>query len=105
MYVELSSDAVTQGKLSGVSVTVDGQPGVAFEKVGGTFRASLAAVDIEAGFSDAKDQKNYGPSPLELVVEIRGESPGSALMMVRVGPLEAEGTTGSALQGRMFAVS
>jgi hypothetical protein len=105
LYVELGGDAA-RSLVSGVRVSAGASKDVAFEKRGATWRAELPDAELEAGFADAADAKLVGGQPtVSLVVEALGERAGSALMTVRVGPMGATGTTGSALQGRSVTVA
>jgi hypothetical protein len=95
-YVEVAGDAVARGLVAPLDVALDGGPAVALAP-----RAELPHAALDAGVADPKTTDNPA---FELTVRVRCARPGNALLMIRVGPLGAEGTAGSGLQGRGFVV-
>ena len=74
-----------------------------FEKKGSAFRAEMSDAKLEAHFADAT---RGDPAPaIELVVKLKAQKAGNALMTIRVGPLGATGIMGSAMEGRSFIVA
>jgi hypothetical protein len=103
LYVEIGGDALSHHLISAAEAAAKG-PSVPFASRGSVLRAELADAALDAGFADIKSVPKGSDPTFDLVVRVRGERPGSALMTVRVGPLGASGTSGSALQGRSFSV-
>ena len=104
--IEVGGPAVS-GKNAILAVTngspLDGDP-VPF---GDKLRVTLPALTIAAGFvDDGSRSKKNAPQPPSagLVLRVRGAKIGAALLTVRVTPLDAGGTTGSAMQGSTFKV-
>lgn len=107
LFAEISGDALKQGILKPVDITV-GDATTTFEGSGGTWKAELPSVPIEAAFasSNPRTKQVVPQSNTKLSARIRFETvaKGSALLMVRVGPLGASGRTGSAMDGKSVFV-
>jgi hypothetical protein len=102
MYVELAGNAVSDALIEAEDATLGGAK-ARFEKKGSSFRAEISDAHLDAHFADAS---RADPAPsIDLVVRIRAQRAGNALMTVRVGPLGATGITGSAMEGRSFVVA
>lgn len=107
MYVELGGPGlamITPGE------AVVGTESAAFAQRGPVARAELSATQLEPAFiEDGKKGDReivVAARPTRLVLRLRaGARTGSALLTVRVGPVSAKDTSGSALQGRTFTVS
>jgi hypothetical protein len=104
VYVEIGGNAISDQILTGTDAAVDGSGTGEFTKRGSVLRAELPEVQLEAGLADKKGAPPDAEPTLQLIVGIRGERAGSSLMTIRVGPLGATGSSGSALQGRSFVV-
>jgi len=111
-YVEVAGAGVTQDKLvTAHDVAVQGQPKTtaAFAVKGGVARAEIPQLALEAGYAEVTGKKKSDvppppPPSLRLVVNVRGEKAGAALVTIRVGSLDANEPRGSALQGKTFVV-
>jgi hypothetical protein len=102
MYVELGGNAVSDALIAGEDAVLGGVKG-RFEKKGSAFRAEMSDAKLEAHFADAT---RGDPAPaIELVIKLKAQKAGNALMTVRVGPIGATGTMGSAMEGRSFIVT
>jgi hypothetical protein len=111
-YVEVAGAGVTSDKLvTARDVAVQGQPKASaeFALKSGVARAELPGLSLEAGYAEVSGKKKSDvppppPPSLRLVVQLKGEKAGAALVTVRVGPLDPKETHGSALQGKSFVV-
>ena len=71
-------------------------------------RAELPELALEAAFEVDSNKKAPPPPPIEprrVIVTIRGEKAGAGLLTVRVGPIGASGTSGSAMQGKTLTIA
>jgi hypothetical protein len=101
MYVELAGNAVSDALVEGEEATLGGAK-ARFERKGSAFRCEISEAHLDAHFADAS---RGDPAPsIDLVIRIRAQRAGNALMTVRVGPIGATGIMGSAMEGRSFVV-
>jgi hypothetical protein len=107
IYVEIAGAAIEQGLVSPIEVRDEsGATAVPFETRSGVARAELPDVPVEAGYvAPEKKGTPMPPQPIRaLEVRVKGEKAGQGIMMVRVGPRGATGSSGSAMAGRSFVV-
>lgn len=107
VYVEIGGAAVHAGLVDATDVRI-GAARARLERVGTVFRAELPQVELLAGLLPDPDEKRGKQLLYEGVhratVTLRGNTLGSGLLTVRIGPLRAEAGRGSIVQGKTLTV-
>ncbi|WP_156339024.1 hypothetical protein [Chondromyces crocatus] len=109
LWVELGGAAIVERYVTVEAVALeDGTTSTPCVLRGSVARAELPEVTLEAGFA-VPARAPYGePMPLQpsltLLLRVRAERLGQALMTVRIGPRGGVSTTGSGMVGRSFMI-
>lgn len=101
---ELGGPAITEGIVEAIVVQNERTPAAALTRTGSACIGALPHVRLKAGFAPADPNRRYdGRQPsakINVCVNVLKDK--QALLTVRVTPQNAQGTRGSALQGRVF---
>ncbi len=108
LWIELSGPAVEAGHALPLGAKI-GETQAPFVRAGSGWRVEVAAPLVPAfarALGNGRLAKGDEPDPTCAVeLTVRGLGAGTALLIVRVGPLGAVGTAGAAMQGRSITVS
>lgn len=101
---ELGGPAITEGIVEAALVQNERMPAATLTRTGSASKGALPHVRMKAGFAPADPNRRYdGRQPsARIVVRVKVLRDKEALLTVRVTPQNAQGTRGSALQGRVF---